>query len=154
MSTSADAGPGTASDSAEAGATKATPSPAPGPDTRLMRGLSVTEVLGTAVLKGSRVLAGAAGLDRPVQRLNVMEGPDSLEWVKPHELLLTTGYPLRASEDLAKLAGDLDDRGVSALAVKFGRYLGELPAEMLREADRRGFPVIGLHDDVAFDDIL
>jgi purine catabolism regulator len=119
-----------------------------------MRGLSVTEVLGTAVLKGSRVLAGATGLDRPVQRLNVMEVPDGLEWVKPHELLLTTGYPLRACDDLSKLAADLDDRGVSALAVKLGRYLGELPPEMLREADRRGFPVIGLHEDVAFDDIL
>ena len=88
MSTSANAAPGAVSDSAEA-----TPRPEPGDGARLMRALSVTEVLGTAVLRGSRVLAGTKGLDRPVQRLNVMEVPDSLEWVKPHELLLTTGYP-------------------------------------------------------------
>ena len=85
---------------------------------RLVRALSVTEVLGTAVLRGSEVLAGARGLDRPVQRLNVMEVPDNLEWVKPHELVLTTGYLLQASGDLARLATELDRRGVSALAVK------------------------------------
>src|SRR5438046_4953528 len=58
-------------------------------------GLPVREVLGLPTLAGARVLAGAGGLDRVVQRLNVMEVPDILPWVKPHELLLTTGYPLR-----------------------------------------------------------
>src|SRR4051812_29638605 len=90
---------------------------------RLVRGLSVAEVLGTAVLRGSEVLAGARGLQRPVQRLNVMESPDSLEWVKPHELVLTTGYLLQAAGDLATLAAELDERRVSALAVKLGRHL-------------------------------
>lgn len=126
--------------------------------TRLVRALSVREVLGTAVLTGSRVLAGAQGLDRPVQRLNVLETPDTLEWVKPHELVLTTGYLLQAGlpggGDRARLAADLDSRQVSALAVKLGRYADSVPAEMLREADRRGFPLIGLPEHVAFDDVL
>ena len=34
-----------------------------------------------------------------MQRLNVMEVPDILPWVKAHELLLTTGYPVRATPD-------------------------------------------------------
>jgi purine catabolism regulator len=117
--------------------------------------LSVEEVLTADALRGSRVLAGASGLGRPVERLNVMEVPDILPWVKPRELLITTGYPLR--DDPAALAGlvaDLDERGLGALGVKLGRYLHELPAQMLAEADRRGFPVIRLPDDVAFDDIL
>ena len=65
------------------GSRQIVPTEATGPNTggrvRLMRGLSVAEVLGTAVLRGSQVLAGARGLHRPVQRLNVMERPDSLE---------------------------------------------------------------------------
>ncbi len=122
---------------------------------RLARGLSVEEVLTAGILRGSRVLAGRAGLNRAVERLNVMEVPDILPWVKPRELLITTGYPLR--DDPAALAGlvaDLDERGLSALGVKLGRYLHELPSPMLAEADRRGFPVIQLPDDVAFDDVL
>ena len=39
-------------------------------------------------------MAGASGLERLVAWLNVMEVPDVLAWVKPNELLLTTGFPL------------------------------------------------------------
>ncbi|RJK97175.1 PucR family transcriptional regulator [Vallicoccus soli] len=125
-------------------------------------GLSVAEVLGTAVLGGAQVLAGVRGLGRTVTRLNVMEVPDILPWVKPQELLLTTGYPLRGEgagapadpRALVDLVAALDDRGLAALGVKLGRYLDAVPAEVLAEADRRGFPVVRLPDDVAFDDVL
>jgi PucR family transcriptional regulator, purine catabolism regulatory protein len=94
-------------------------------------------------------------MGRAVDRLNVMEVPDILPWVKPQELLLTTGYPLREDPAaLVSLIAGLDERGVSALGVKLGRYLHELPAPMLAEAERRAFPVIRLPDEVAFDDIL
>lgn len=122
---------------------------------RLARGLPVTEVLAADALRGSTVLAGAAGLHRAVERLNVMEVPDILPWVKPGELLLTTGYPLRHDVDaLADLVVALDAQGVTAIGVKLGRYLDGLPDPMLAAADRLGFPVIRLPDDVAFDDIL
>jgi purine catabolism regulator len=148
--------------------TRGAPSPtAPGPGAgpvpehthatsgRLTRGLSVEEVLTADALRGATVLAGASGLGRAVERLNVMEVPDILPWVKPRELLITTGYPLRDDPDaLAGLVADLDERGLGALGVKLGRYLHELPPQMLAEADRRGFPVIRLPDGVAFDDIL
>lgn len=121
----------------------------------LIHGLTVGEVLRASTLADARLLGGAGGLGRIVQRLNVMEVPDILPWVKPHELLLTTGYPLRNTpQSLAGLVGDLDARGLAALAIKVGRYLDELPAELLTEANRLDFPIIQLPDDVGFDDIL
>jgi PucR family transcriptional regulator, purine catabolism regulatory protein len=118
-------------------------------------GLSVREVLAAPCLVDARVLAGAGGLDRVVQRLNVMEVPDILPWVKPHELLLTTGYPLREHPDaLVRLVGDLDDRGLAALAIKLHRYLDEVPPGLLAEADRRDFPIIEFPQGVGFDDVL
>ncbi|RKS74550.1 purine catabolism regulator [Actinomadura pelletieri DSM 43383] len=121
----------------------------------LTYGLSVGEVLGVSTLNGARLIAGRAGLERVVQRLNVMEVPDILSWVKPNELLLTTGYPLRNTpQSLDHLVADLDERGLAALAIKLGRYLDSLPAEMIAQADRRGFPLILLPNDVGFDDIL
>src|SRR5439155_7724624 len=123
--------------------------PAPG------LGLRVREVLGVSTLAGARVLAGAGGLDRVVRRLNVMEVPDILPWVKPHELLLTTGYPLRHNPDaLVDLVAQLDERGLAALAIKLHRYLDAVPPQMLAEADRRGFPIIEFPDGVGFDDVL
>ncbi|WP_083502255.1 PucR family transcriptional regulator ligand-binding domain-containing protein [Sphaerimonospora mesophila] len=121
----------------------------------ILYGVSVGEVLGVSTLAEARLIAGGGGLDRIVQRLNVMEVPDILAWVKPHELLLTTGYPLRNTpQSLDRLVTDLDERGLSALAIKLGRYLDELPGEMVEQADRLGFPLILLPNDVAFDDIL
>jgi len=118
-------------------------------------GISVAQVLALSSLRTARLVAGASGSNRLVRRLNVMEVPDVLPWVKADELILTTGYPLRQSpSSLTGLVGDLDDRGLAAFAIKLARYIDELPPEMLAEADRRGFPVILLPDDVGFDDIL
>ncbi len=121
----------------------------------ILHGVSVGEVLGVSTLADARLIAGGDGLGRIVQRLNVMEVPDILAWVKPHELLLTTGYPLRNTpQSLDRLVTDLDERGLAALAIKLGRYLDELPGEMVEQADRLGFPLILLPNDVGFDDIL
>ncbi|SDH43230.1 PucR family transcriptional regulator [Nonomuraea jiangxiensis] len=121
----------------------------------IIHGVSVGEVLGVSTLAEARLIAGESGLGRIVQRLNVMEVPDILAWVKPHELLLTTGYPLRNTpQSLGRLVADLDERGLAALAIKLGRYVDELPEEMVEQADRLGFPLILLPNDVGFDDIL
>ncbi|QGN48035.1 PucR family transcriptional regulator [Micromonospora sp. WMMD558] len=118
-------------------------------------GLRVQEILGVSSLAGAKVLAGAAGLDRIVRYLNVMEVPDILPWVKPNELLLTTGYPLREDpQALVGLVGELDNRGLAALAIKLHRYLDEVPAAMLAEADRRGFPILEVPPDAGFADVL
>lgn len=118
-------------------------------------GISVADVLALSSLHGAHLLAGASGLHRLVRRLNVMEVPDVLPWVKADELILTTGYPLRQGpERLTSLIGELDDRGLAAIGIKLARYIDELPADMLTEADRRGFPLIQLPDDIGFDDIL
>jgi len=121
-----------------------------------IHGLTVREALvGAPSLAGARVVAGARGLDRVVRRVNVMEVPDILAWVKPGELLLTTGYPLRNTpQSLTDLVVALDELGLAALAVKLHRYLDALPKDMVAEADRRGLPVILLPDAVAFDDVL
>jgi purine catabolism regulator len=101
------------------------------------------------------VVAGRSGLHRAVQRLNVMTVPDILPWVKEHEFLLATGYPLpRSPAELAELVAALDARGLAALGVKLGKYIDALPAQMLRRADQLAFPIIDIPQQVGFDDIL
>jgi purine catabolism regulator len=128
-------------------------------------GLSVRDLLATAGLTGATVLAGHSGLDRIVRGVNVMEVPDILAWVKPDELLLTTAFPLTRSAGagappgpdtaaLLELIRALDGKRLAALAIKLGRYLDEVPQPVLAEADRLGFPVLRVPDEVAFDDVL
>jgi purine catabolism regulator len=117
--------------------------------------LSVREILAFELLDGARVLGGAAGLDRRVQRLNVMTVPDIVRWTKVRELLLTTGYPLpHEPQALIRLFTELDARGVSAVGVKYGAYGPGLMPEALRAADELGLPIIDIPENVAFDDLL
>src|SRR5680860_1331769 len=107
------------------------------PTVPVWKGVPLHEVLAAPCLAGTRVLAGAAGLDRSVARVNVMEVPDITPWVRPGELLLTTGYALRAEPDrLTALVAGLAGAGVAALGIKLGRYLDEVPAGTLARAER------------------
>lgn len=120
------------------------------------------EVLKVDTLRGATVLAGRRGLDRVVTRMNVMEVPDIVEWVRPHALLVTSGYPLVGidSHDDGKhrrfieLVRQLDELDVAALGIKVGRFLPDIPDEVLEFADSRGFPILGLALETAFDDLL
>src|SRR5438128_6945842 len=79
-----------------------------------MSGVPLRDALALPALRNARVLAGAAGLGHAVRYVNVMEVPDSIDWVKPDELLLTTAYPLRDDRaGLADLVPRLADRGLT-----------------------------------------
>ncbi len=124
--------------------------------------VTVRELLTLPSLAGSELLAGEGGLGQRVTGVNVMEVPDILPWVKPSELLLTTGFPLRhpgsdwvaGPQALAGLVAGLAERGVAALGVKAGRYLDELPADMISEAARHSFPLLLLPPATGFDEVL
>lgn len=129
--------------------------PEPAAHARDVPGIAVRDILGLPAMRGSAVLAGGRGLDRLVRFVNIMEVPDVLRWTRDDELLLTTGYPLRSTpETLEDFVAALDDRHLAGLGVKLGRYLDDLPAAMLASADRLGFPVLRLPDDVGFDEII
>lgn len=120
------------------------------------------EVLKVDTLRDTTVLAGSRGLDRVVTRLNVMEVPDIVEWVRPHALLVTSGYPLVDIDrhddgehgGFIELVRRLDELDVAALGIKVGRFLPDIPDEVLEFADSRGFPILGLALETAFDDLL
>jgi PucR family transcriptional regulator, purine catabolism regulatory protein len=122
-------------------------------------GTRLADVLQAASMRDSTVLAGAAGLDRVVRSINVMEVPDVLPWVRPGQLLLTTGFPLMRggavdAERIRRLIGDLDGVGAAGLAIKIGPYLNALPRAASAEANRRSFPLIGLPPDLVFGDAM
>ncbi|WP_129663015.1 PucR family transcriptional regulator [Phytoactinopolyspora endophytica] len=118
-------------------------------------GLTVRKAMDMPALRGARLMGGGGGLERVIQRANVMEVPDILPWVKPHELLLTTGYPLRNTpQGLPELVCELNSHGLAAIGVKLHRYLDSLPEQMISEADRLGMPLLLLPDAIGFDEII
>src|SRR5699024_6162101 len=124
------------------------------PDSEWGYGITVAELLALPALAGAHVVAGERGLDRRIERANVMEVPDITAWVKSRQVLVTTGSAIReAPQVLRTLIGDLDERNLAGLGIKLGRYLDELPEAVIAEANRRDFPILAL-PDISFDEIL
>jgi PucR family transcriptional regulator, purine catabolism regulatory protein len=117
--------------------------------------ISVAEALRLPCLEHAQVLAGAGGLDRRVQGVNILEDVDIVRWMRGGELLLTTGYSIRDDEtSLRSLVPALAERGLAGLAIKIGLYVDRLPDDVRATADRLTFPILGLPPRMMFDDIL
>ena len=70
--------------------------------------LTVEEALNIYPLKNGQLVAGASGLQRTIQSVNVMDAPDISKWLKHNQLLLTTafvfkGYPEAVADLIQKL---------------------------------------------------
>ncbi|MQA93723.1 MAG: PucR family transcriptional regulator [Streptosporangiales bacterium] len=121
----------------------------------LLRGMPVRQLLRLSTLDGTKVLAGAEGLDRMVRRINMMTTPEIVPWVQENELLLTTSYPLPRDPDVfAGLVTELDVHDLASLGVKLGKYIDRIPAAVLRRADELAFPLLEIPHQVRFDDIV
>ncbi|MET8042754.1 PucR family transcriptional regulator ligand-binding domain-containing protein [Micromonospora sp. NPDC005215] len=99
-----------------------------------------------------RMVAGDAGLDRPVRWVHVAEVPDIATLLGGGELVLTTGIGLPGDDaGLRAFIGDLADVGVSGLVVELGRrYLSGVPRVMAAAAERRGLPLVELRRATPF----
>lgn len=115
-------------------------------------GIALNEVL--SMLPGTRVLAGAAGLNRLVRSVGVMETADLFPLIKHGDLILTGLYALKDDPKAQEaLVPELHRRGAAGLAVK-RRYVADLPPGMLAQADRVAFPLLELSPDVAYSDVM
>lgn len=115
-------------------------------------GVPLRELMQLPRWRGMELVAGARGLDAIVARLNVIEVPDIAPWIKEHEFLLSTGYPLREASDA--FISEIASSGAVGLAIKQGRYLDAIPAQMIHESNELGFPILTIPEDVAFDELL
>ncbi|MEW2386210.1 PucR family transcriptional regulator ligand-binding domain-containing protein [Micromonospora sp. NPDC047707] len=115
---------------------------------------TVREVLALEPVRhgAPRLVAGDAGLDRPVRWVHVAEVPDIATLLGGGELVLTTGIGLPADDTgLRAFIGDLADVGVSGLVVELGRrYLSGVPRVMAAAAERRGLPLVELRRATPF----
>jgi purine catabolism regulator len=106
-----------------------------------------------SVLANAKLVAGADGLDHPVEWVRLMETPE----VQPRagDLMFTSGFPIK--DDMAaqiRLVGRIADSGGAGLVVRPLPYLRKLPPEMLSEADRLSVPLFTIAADVQFIDLM
>src|SRR5713226_5510478 len=116
---------------------------------------TVRDALSLGGLQRGEVLAGASGLDREITWVKVLESPETLDWLAPGELLLTVAFAIKDDRSAqASLVKDLARVGSSGLVIKPQRYLPEIPAEMLGQANEFGIPLIRIPQDVSYLEIM
>lgn len=118
-------------------------------------GVEVGEIIELDLLKSSDVLCGHNGLTRSITKVNVMEVPDIIDWVRPGEFLLTTAYSIRDNvQKLNELIPLMKDIGVAGIGIKTKRYIEQLPESVIDTANSLDFPIISIPLDVSFGDII
>ena len=120
-----------------------------------LSGITVAEALQLHQLSKAVVLAGHTGLDRVIRSVTVMDSPESRDWIRGGELVLSNIHMTRDTPATqTALIRDLAERGVSALGIKARRYVSELPPGMLELANELGLPVIEMPHDSDWVDII
>ncbi len=105
--------------------------------------VTVGQILGLAVLKDARLLAGEAGLDRRVTSVTVGEVPDIADWLSGGELVLSTMFAVKGDlERQREFCRRVMMADAAALFVKTTRFVESMPADIIELADRRKFPIV------------
>ncbi|MGI9860547.1 PucR family transcriptional regulator ligand-binding domain-containing protein [Moorella naiadis] len=118
-------------------------------------GMPLGRILELPIFHQSRILAGSSGLGRLVTGVNIMEVPDITNWVKPGQLLVTTGFAIRDNREAQEnLIPSLVQLGLAGLCIKTRRYLAEVPSSMLCQANTYDLPLIELPPDIGFADLI
>ncbi|MCI9194184.1 MAG: PucR family transcriptional regulator [Angelakisella sp.] len=106
---------------------------------------TIADLLKLPDIQGIRLLAGAGGVENEISRTNIMDNPDTFDWLISGEVLLSTGYIFREDEELQRrLIHRVAEIGCAGMAIKTNRYLSAVPPCMIQEAERLGFPLLEL----------
>ncbi|WP_407267739.1 PucR family transcriptional regulator [Radiobacillus sp. PE A8.2] len=118
-------------------------------------GFTCSDVLLIPHFNEAVVLAGSKGMHRTISRVNVMEVPDVVDWVRPGEFLITSGFPFQDHpEIITDLIPQLVDKGVAAFGIKTKRYIDKIPDRALELADKLDFPIFELPPSTSFSDVV
>mgnify|MGYP001162003377 CR=1 FL=1 len=118
--------------------------------------LTVRAALQLPILETARVVGGASGLERIIQRAHVvdMPGTDFGDWASGL-LLLTAGYGMRHNRTLqAEFVPSLVRQGVAGVVFATGWYFDEVPDVIRQAADEQNLPVIAVPPQTSFIAVL
>jgi purine catabolism regulator len=97
-----------------------------------------------------RLVAGEAGLDRPVRWVHISELSDPTPWLSGGELLLTTGMNLAEPTAQRAYVERLAAHDLAGLGLGTGFAHAEMPAALREAAAELGFPLFEIPYEVPF----
>lgn len=62
--------------------------------------LTVKDLFEIKAIDGIKIVAGEKGINNTIAIVNIIENPDSFDWLSPNELLLSTGYIFKDNPEI------------------------------------------------------
>ena len=113
--------------------------------------LTMTDALKLPQIKQCQVAAGMQGLNREIESINSFDAPDVLSWLKPNELILTTGYLFQDNpQQLDQFVIELAKMNCSGLFIK----LDEIPQTTISIANMANLPILKIPPEFSLSDIM
>lgn len=117
-------------------------------------GIRIRDILENEYFRRFEVIAGRAGLDRQFQGFAFLDAPDSLQWLRSREFVITSGYALSREPDCLERYMELPQFGdMAAFALKL-RYLKKVPQKYIRYFDQYQIPLIVIPEDISWMEMM
>lgn len=93
-------------------------------------------------LKNIRCMACSDMGDSRFDRVNNIDNPNTVRWIKQDELIITTGYLFADDEKKQiQLIDELKEVGCAGLGIKIKSFFEEIPECMIKEAEKVRLPL-------------
>ncbi|MBM7586971.1 purine catabolism regulator [Bacillus pakistanensis] len=117
--------------------------------------LSIQDVLNYEIMKNGRIITGKEfANERHVQWISVIEMPVE-NFVRKNEVVLSTAIGCHQDVELFKqFVQDIIDSEASALMIALGRYVFDIPKEVIELAEMNNFMIIVIPWEIRFASII
>ena len=106
-------------------------------------GISIEKLLTLPALRGSKLIAGAAGRDNTIDGLAVIQTPSSINFLMKNNLVITNSQIFNLYPNFCDIIiTELHKRGAAGIAIKVNDFLPKTPQAMIDDANLLKFPLI------------
>ena len=117
--------------------------------------LAVEDVLKINELSKMTLIAGNEGVSRKISAVTIMENPDISQWIKGGEFLISCFYTITDDIDRqCNVIRELNDSGISAIALKIGKNMKEISKEIIELANKLNLPLFEIPSEVTYMQIM
>lgn len=108
-----------------------------------MESFTIEKLVNASNFHGLRLVAGKWNSENAIGSTNIIDNPDTYDWIKAGEFPLTTGYVFQNDPaEQRRLVKELSELNCAGLGIKVQRYWESTPERIIRAADKYGLPVV------------
>lgn len=115
---------------------------------------TLLELLSIPLMSKLTLLNKPHSLDCEISTVEISETPDVAKYMEKDAILITTAmYFADNPQDLKAFILSLSDNNCAALAIKLGRFIDEIPEEILIYAEELNFPILKISSNATLGEI-